>query len=122
MKTIFRIPTTDYAYIEVQEDKEMTPQAVIERFRELQRAYSGGFGIEVKEWQKALDGYLQGKPLMPDTYAEMNADQQRQIQEIKKAFARMKSKSPKETDGAFYQADEGNGPGKGEGGDWSGQD
>ncbi len=113
------VPTGDFAFIE-QDYEAATPQEAVAQFRAIQRAYTGGFGLEAKEWNQCLDRYLNGKGMDSNTYASLSADQQRMIQELKKAYKRIKAKNT--TDGAFYDADEGNGPGKGENGDWSGQD
>lgn len=92
MKTTFRIPTTDYAYIEVVEDKEYTPKAIVERFRELQRAYNGGFGLEAKEWNKLLDNYLLEKGMPSDKFVELDVQQAWMIHELDKAKSRISNK------------------------------
>ena len=53
-----------------------------------------GEGLEPKEWRMALDEYLNTNNLTDGTnlYERMSPNQQMVLQEIKKAFKRIKSK------------------------------
>lgn len=70
----------------------MTPEAVLEHYRALQRAYTGGTGLSTKQFNDALDEYLKTGTLKDGTnlYAEMNPQQQSIFQEIKKSLKRIK--------------------------------
>lgn len=118
MKFNIQIPTVQFGLIGA--EIEGTPGDAVALHNELLEAYRGGAGIPQKEWNLALDAYLNGQGMTSDTYYALSLEQQKIIQELKKCFKRLKSKEVKmyTEDGE----DEGNGPGKGENGDWSNQD
>lgn len=49
-------------------------------------------GLSRKEWNQALDYYLETKQLDPDIIAQMDDEQRRIINEIKKSNSRRNSK------------------------------
>lgn len=87
MKCRIRIPTIEYGYIE--EDFEGTDFEMVQRVQELIGICRGGVGLPDKEWRNALDAYLRGEGMVPETYYKMNGAQQVMISELKKSFTRM---------------------------------
>lgn len=87
MKTLIQIQTDPFALIS-QEMECATPEEAVEAYTALSKAYNGGFGLETKEWNEALDKYLKGKGMTSDVYDAMNKEQQWMIQEIKKSNKR----------------------------------
>lgn len=51
-----------------------------------------GEGLDRKDWNELLDKYLSTQKMSADLYAGTNESQRLLIQEIKKAFARLKNK------------------------------
>lgn len=96
-KAIIRIPTNQYAYIEM--EVEGTMQEIVDAHNNLKKTYKGfpvGEGLTDAEWRTVLDRYLFGDEKMEqETYVSMNADQQKMIQEIKKARKRNEYESSK---------------------------
>ena len=96
MKAQLRIPTNEsYAYIEV--SAEGTEEEIIAQYHKLTNAVKGGFGLEKKEWNAAIDEYLNTSSLVNGTeiYAQMNVEQQSCFQEIKKSLKRIEAKNSK---------------------------
>ncbi len=91
MKTNIRIPTVQFGYLDFQ--FEGTPEEAITEHNRILALYNGGFGLEPKEWNKALDLYLEKGEGETEVYMQMSAEQQRVMQEIKKAFARINYKN-----------------------------
>ena len=92
MKTIIRLPLEQFAFIEQEFDKEMTPAEAIEAYNELQRAYKGGDGLTAKEIDAMLDSYFLGKGVDSNQYAKLNAEQVKWIQAFKRCINRCKGK------------------------------
>jgi len=88
MKAVLRVPTEQYAFIEI-EDEFKDQDAVIEGYENLKKKISGGEGLPMKEWNAALDLYLAEGTGESDTYMRMSKYQQNIIQEIKRAFKRI---------------------------------
>lgn len=116
MKATLRIPTEQYAYIEVELEKDSFEEVVSE-YRNLSKLYKGGTGLPEKDFMRVLDRYLWGDAAMTaDEFAALNEDQQIIIQAIKRSRKRDQARHLNVKD--LYIP----GPGKGENGDWSGQD
>lgn len=94
MKTVIRIPTTQYGYLEF--DFDGTPQDAIAEHNRILLMYNGGFGLEPKEFNEALDKYLTDGTGVLEQYLKMSKEQQAVFQEIKKAFKRLDAKEGKE--------------------------
>lgn len=95
MKYKLHLPTGDFAFIE-QEVEVDSPTEAVDAFKALLKAYkgeSGGAGLTPKDWNTALDSYINGNPMAPDTYYSMSPEQQKIIQELKKCFKRLKGKN-----------------------------
>lgn len=91
MKILLRIPTVQYGYMDV--EFEGTPEEAITEHNRIISLYNGGFGLDQKEWNKALDRYLANGDGEADVYMQMSTEQQRVIQEIKKSFKRINYKN-----------------------------
>lgn len=93
MKVTFRIPTSQFAFVEVVDELHATKEQVMEEFNAWERAYKDsvhvGEGLSDKDFCRVLDSYIQGNPMAPDEYYKMSAKQQGVIQEIKKCFKRI---------------------------------
>ncbi len=92
-KASVRVPTgVDFAYLEIQ--VEGTPSAIIEAYDTFTRLVKVGAGLENKEWNEALDRYMDGKGMAPDIHEKMNKAQQWLIHEIDKSKGRLAPKIP----------------------------
>jgi hypothetical protein len=92
MKTTIRIPTSEqYAYVEVEFDRPMTPEEIAIEYRNHTTAITGGVGLDTKVFNRILDRYLWGDGAMEaDEYAGMNVEQISVVQTIKRSKARNK--------------------------------
>ena len=88
MKATIRIPTEQYAFVEIEDEFE-TREDVRTAYDEINAEYKGGDGLPMKEWNAALDQYLSKGTGESDTYMRMSKYQQNIIQEIKRAFKRI---------------------------------
>ena len=89
--TIIRIPTVQFGYLEFQYDS-LFPAEAIEEHNRILNLYNGGFGLKPLEFNKVYDqllntGELDGDPGIIAT--EMDAGQQRSINDLKKALKRI---------------------------------
>lgn len=91
MKTTIRIPTTQYGFVEFEVEAPTVADAIL-LHNDAITFYAGGEGLEVKEWNATLDNMLLTGECNPDTIQRMSERQQLLINEIKKAFKRIKSK------------------------------
>lgn len=96
MKVHYRIPTEQYAYVEVQKEYQVDPSAetIKDHYTELADAFKvkPSNSLPPKEWNAALDRYLNDGTGETATYLAMSPEQQRVIQEIKRAFKRLDAK------------------------------
>ena len=90
MRTTLRIPTGQYAFMEVEVEVESLEEAR-EKYLELETMIKskGRGGLEPKIWNNALDQYLTENNLSSDDYANMSDIQKCVIQEIKKSLKRI---------------------------------
>lgn len=97
MKVQYQVKTGDFEYIMVEKEVENHNEA-IDGFNSLKSAYiatqTSGVGLDSKEWNRTLDGYLTVGEMLGDAYQRMSPEQQKVIQEIKKSMARL---NPRET-------------------------
>jgi hypothetical protein len=91
MKSIIRIPTTQYGYIET--EFEGTAEQAIEEHNRILLLYNGGFGLETKEFNAALDRYLSDGTGETEVYLKMSKEQRAVFQEIKKSLKRIEAKN-----------------------------
>lgn len=87
-----RIPTQQYGYVEV--TVEGTPDFIHEANAEFTQIFAVKEGLSTKEFNGALDEYLQTNSFKTpeDTFFKMNPEQQKIIQEIKKSVKRLTAK------------------------------
>ena len=93
IKARIRIPTDQYAFIEI--EVEDTPEKIIETYYNFTRELKPKEGLPDKEWREALDGYLAEGKMTVVEYNGMSERQQWLIQQIKKSVKRVKSKIDK---------------------------
>lgn len=98
MKAHIRIPTNEqYAYIELETEVNGSRDAV-ELYNEAMGHFKPSVGVTTTTglvstlFNPILDRYLNGESMTSEEYESMDSSQQRVIQEIKKAFKRIKSK------------------------------
>ena len=95
MKTLYHFPVEQYGFVEV-EGEVVSIDEAIETYHALRKPQNAsGEGLDQKTWNRALDEYLLTNALVDGTnlYERMNPEQQKVMQEIKKALKRI---TPKE--------------------------
>ena len=90
MKATLHIPTVEFGFIEI--EVEGTEEEIINKYSELFLQCKGGFGLERKEFNAALDRYLTDGTGEVEIYMKMDKEQQRVFQEIKKSLKKLKKK------------------------------
>lgn len=94
LKATIRIPTEQYAYIEVA--FEGSPEEIVAKHNELYKLYNNpNKGLPTKDWNRVIDRYLDTCNLSEGEYNSMSDEQKAVIQELKKAFKRADAKSTK---------------------------
>lgn len=94
MKALYHIPTEQYGFVECEVEVASVEDA-IESYNALKTLKTAsGEGLDDKTWRSAIDEYLLTNELKDGTnlYERMNSEQQRTMQEIKKALKRIKNK------------------------------
>lgn len=91
MKIEIVVPTVQFGKLTYM--FEGTVEEAIAEHNKTLLLYNGGFGLEPKEYNKALDRYLTDGTGETETYLKMNKEQQQVFQEIKKSMARIKRKN-----------------------------
>jgi hypothetical protein len=94
MKVTYRLPTDQYAYIEVTEDVSLETDATAIRLRyeEIKASFSNTPGIPRQDFNQFIDNQLNGSDNQMETYLAMSPAQQAVVQEIKKAIKRAEAK------------------------------
>lgn len=87
MKAKIRIPTEQFAFIEM--DFDGTPEEIVEEHNNLLRLVVSKEGIPTKEFNNALDTYLNTGKGLTEVYLEMSDFQKSVFQEIKKSLKRV---------------------------------
>jgi hypothetical protein len=82
MKAIQRIPTDQYAYIELEIEYESVEDAFIDHER-LLKLHSGGIGLNASEWKKVREHMLNTGESDPNLWDSMNKAQRFWINETK---------------------------------------
>lgn len=95
MKITFRVPTDQYAYIELTDEVALETEAstLKGRYEELKAAFSETPGVSRKEFNKFLDDQLMEIGGDVNVLEQMNERQQLVVQEVKKAIKRIGSKN-----------------------------
>lgn len=89
-KYTLHVPTINFGYIQTEFDG--TAEDAIEEHNRILNLYNGGFGLSRDLFNNCLDEYLNHGTGNTESYTQMSKEQQMVIQEIKKSFARIKSK------------------------------
>jgi hypothetical protein len=93
MKYTLRVPSpTAYAYIEA--EFEGTAEEAVREHDRLNKLMLGEFGLDQKEWNKALDLYLSVGTMEADVHELMSKEQKWMIHEIDKSISRQNYKNP----------------------------
>lgn len=102
MKITYRIPSKEpYGYVEIESEVDNTLSIGtivkdLEFFMAQAKGEKAGAGLPPKEWNDWLVHYLMTQKGNADQYNRMSKVQKDQIQELKKAFSRIKSKTDPE--------------------------
>lgn len=87
-----QISTGQYEFLNF--EIEGTAQDAVEAYKELQTAWKGGEGVSSKDFNAFLDTYIStGKPGELEVWENMTDQQKIIVNEVKKSFARIKSKN-----------------------------
>jgi hypothetical protein len=88
MKVKYRIPTTQYGFVEVEEEANLDPEQIRFTHDLLVDEFKAGLGLSPTEYAKAYDTYrLEGK-IEVDTWVKMSREQQYAIDALKKSLRR----------------------------------
>lgn len=85
MKVTQRIPTSQFAYIELEMEVEDEQEAFV-RHEELLKMYEGGIGLDPSAWKKAKIHMLTHAEFDPNLFDQMNKAQRYWVNETKKAL------------------------------------
>ena len=105
MKIKLHIPTEQYGFVEVEMEKNNEVSKSIEEvvqdaigFYKASKSpeLPSGEGLDHKEWNATLDGYITVGEMLGDAYQRMSPEQQRVIQEIKKSINRVNPREKRE--------------------------
>ena len=92
-KGIIRIPTEQYAYIEIHAGGSV--EEILELNTRVTKLYKGGEGLTEKEFDNFLDTYLSTDTGDVNVYEKMNREQSDRIQMLKRSFKRIAYKQDK---------------------------
>lgn len=98
-KVIFRIPTEQYGYVEIEDDIDegfFDGEKLLEQYKSFKETFSENknVGLSDKEFNAFLDTYLFDGTGSADVYAAMNKTQQEFIQTLKRSLKRIKRNEP----------------------------
>lgn len=95
MKVTYRVPTDQYAYVEVTDEVSLETEAheIKHKYEELKSAFGENPGLSRQEFNQFLDNQLLEKGNDVEVYLKMNERQQLVIQEVKKAIKRLATKA-----------------------------
>jgi hypothetical protein len=85
MRIIYRIPTEQYGYVEIEMEGDKIERSY-EEIRGEVVALSKGEGSQ--DFNKVIDKYLATKTLTADEYESLNSEEKNIIQVIKRSFKR----------------------------------
>lgn len=85
MKITHRIPTTQYGYIELEEEVS-NPQEAVDNHKQYCKLYEEKGGLSVNDWAKVRNNMLITGECNPDTIQEMNTAQRWFVNELKNAL------------------------------------
>jgi hypothetical protein len=85
MKAIHRIPTTQFGYVEIEEEYDCAEDAIADHNR-LVKCYHDGEGLPAREWTKVRATMLNTGECDPDLMERMSHAQRWWVNETKKAL------------------------------------
>lgn len=93
-KIELHIPVEQYGFVAVILE-DASPEKTAEVYKEYADAFKAKPDnvLASREWNLALDSYINGNPMDSNTYYAMSPDQQKIIQELKKCFKRLEAKN-----------------------------
>lgn len=96
MKYELHIPVEQYGFVAAMIETE-DPDEVVEHYNALKASFSVGDGLSAKDMDKFLEEYLGTSTVKNGTesYVQMNPEQQRWVQCIKRALKRIEAKTNK---------------------------
>lgn len=98
MKTTIRLPLGQFEFIEMTYDTQMTPEAAVEAFNALQKAYKGGDGISDKDMDMMVKNMCLGSTIVGGTelYATATPTQQKELQRLKRILKQLRNNKQEE--------------------------
>ena len=90
MKVTQRIPTQQFAYIEVEMEAETPEEAFVEHER-LLALHAGGVGLNPSDWKRAKLHMMNTGEFDPNLFEEMNKAQRYWVNETKKTLRDIKT-------------------------------
>lgn len=93
VKAIQRIPTDQYAYIELELEYESTEEAFVDHER-LLKLHEAGVGLDTREWAKVRNQMLVTGEINPEATEVMNKAQRWFVNELKLALRASKAQDP----------------------------
>ena len=99
MKSITRISTGEYEYLELQEEVKNTEEAIELHNQAVSSYKSLEGGLDQKEWNEALDRYITDGTMDSSMGERMNKAQSWLIHELDKSSNRVNYKDNKENNG-----------------------
>lgn len=90
MKITYHIPTEQYGFVEIEAEGSLGESDSYETVKAfVVPKASPEEGLDQKEWNTALDGYLTLNTMPSEVYERMSLKQKGLIQEIKKSIKRL---------------------------------
>ena len=92
MKAILRVPTEQYAFIELQIESDSL-NSIKEIYDELKQSVKPQEGIPTKDFNAFIDRQMHGETNHVEEYMSMSDWQKSVVQELKKAIKRAEAKN-----------------------------
>jgi hypothetical protein len=95
MRVTYRLPTDQYAYIEVTDEVSLETEAmeIRARYEELKHSFAAKEGVDDKTIDKFVENQLLGTGNDVEVYNLMSPEQVKWVQRIKRAINRIKAKT-----------------------------
>lgn len=93
MKAIQRIPTDQFAYVELEMEYDTPEDAFIDHQR-LLKLHEGGVGLDARKWKEVRLHMMHTGEFDPNLFGQMNKAQKWWVNETKKTLRDLKSEDP----------------------------
>jgi len=99
MKITYRVPTSQFAFLEIVEEPELnlTKEQVVANFNEWEKVYAQSkvpkVGLGDKEYNAFIDAQLNGGSNHVEEYNLMSEEQKNVVQTIKRAMKRLEARN-----------------------------